>query len=51
MRGNVRCELWMQGAGKMLDISLIIFGPGREMMNDMSCGGAVYAVFFRLFSI
>ena len=53
VRGNVRCELWMQGAGKMLDISLIIFGSGREMMNDMRCGGrgCICSIFPPLFNL
>ena len=54
VRGNVRCELWMQGPGKMLDISLIIFGSGREMMNDMRCGGrgrSICSIFPPLFNL
>lgn len=54
VRGNVRCELWMQAEGKMLDISLIIFGSGREMMNDMRCGGrgrSICSIFPPLFNL
>ena len=46
------CELWMQNSGKMLNISLIIFGPRDDEWYEMwSRLGPVCSIFPPLFNL
>ena len=44
------CELWMQSSGKMLNISLIIFGPRDDEWYEM-WRGPVCSIFPPLFNL